>query len=176
MKKRERALEDNADNANNVSLTAENDNIKKANINSEENELPRILTQKSSITISKSNADEYNSLAYKSFKEGNYRLAQIHLNKAINLNPFEAKYYYNLTQVYIKLRQSTDAVKSIQKAIKLKPEDSTYRLFLSDIINHFTAHIKPDTLLFQKPCSLKHNLDVEQTVEVVGEDGELYSA
>ena len=78
-------------------------------------------------------AKSYNATALAYFQKGQYQEAYEAFNKAVIADPQNGMYHYNLASAFTALRKFNEAEKEMLEAIKIEPENSTYKTGLDAV-------------------------------------------
>ncbi len=84
----------------------------------------------------------YSQKANESFSSGNYKQAIYYYDKLINLKPEDDRLYYNLALAYKKSNQLDLALKSINKAIEMKPDNKDHLMLQANLYGLLNKHEK----------------------------------
>jgi rhomboid protease GluP len=77
----------------------------------------------------------YFYLSYTEIQLGDYNAATVNLERTIQLDPDFHEAHYNLALVYAELNQLDKARQSIRAAVKLKPNENSYKQLLKKLTN-----------------------------------------
>lgn len=86
------------------------------------------------------NATDYNNLAIEAYNKLQYKDAELHFKKAIELNPKYAETYANLGALYAKFKEYDKAIKLYQECIKIKPSYAGAYTNLGNALNKTLRH------------------------------------
>lgn len=98
------------------------------------------------VKISKNNTELENALGYALLNAGNYKEAEIHLKKSIDLYP-NASNWTNLGVVYVRMKKNNEATNALRKAVDfgnyyLAYEDLALQLYLTGTYDETKTFIK----------------------------------
>ena len=85
-------------------------------------------------------AIEHNNQAIKAYNSHQYKDAELHFKKAIELNPKYAEAYANLGALYAKFKEYDKAIKLYQECIRLKPSYAGAYTNLGNALNKTGRH------------------------------------
>ena len=97
------------------------------------NQTIKISEQKQSVSNNADVAKSYNATALTYFQKGQYQEAYDAFNKAVIADPQNGMYHYNLASALTALRKFNEAEKEMLEAIKIEPENSTYKTGLDAV-------------------------------------------
>lgn len=83
---------------------------------------------------------DYNNQAIEAYNKHQYKDAQLHFTKAIELNPKYAEAYANLGALYAKFKEYDKAIKLYQECIKIKPQYAGAYTNLGNALNKIGRH------------------------------------
>lgn len=93
----------------------------------------KVSEQKQSVSNNTDAAKSYNATALTYFQKGQYQEAYNAFNKAVIADPQNGMYHYNLASALTSLRKFNEAEKEMLEAVRIEPENSTYKTGLEAV-------------------------------------------